>query len=171
LLSKEDAMPKKMMSKHFSEYEMMRSNTASQLNLDNKPNVVQKKNMQNLVDNVLEPARMYIGKPIHVNSGYRSKEVNKAVGGSKTSDHMKGMAADITCTKKKDNKKLFKFLQTLDFKQLIWYYMDEVYPTFIHISFDYENNKKQELFCYLKKDQENGLYTRGYQEYRSIGDD
>ena len=84
-------------------------------------------NLQALVDHVLDPARERLGMPITVNSGYRCPAHNKAVGGVKNSQHLKGEAADITCA---DNKRLAEIIEQLgNFDQLI------VYPTFLHVSY------------------------------------
>ena len=84
-------------------------------------------NLQALVEHVLDPARERLGMPITVNSGYRCPAHNKAVGGVKNSQHLKGEAADITCA---DNKRLAEIIEQLgNFDQLI------VYPTFLHVSY------------------------------------
>ncbi len=100
-------------------------------------------NLYNLCHYVLEPVRIASGLPIHVNSGYRCYHLNKCVGGSPTSQHLKGQAADITCS---DNLTLFRCLQTLEFDQLIWYGDRNHAPRFIHVSFSSGNNRKMLLF-------------------------
>lgn len=92
---------------------------------------------------VLDPLRDAYGKPIRVNSGYRSPALNKAVKGSKTSQHVKGQAADITGGNKQENKKLFELAQELNlpYCQLI----DERGFTWVHISYDKNNVKRQIL--------------------------
>ena len=73
-----------------------------------------------LVDNVLDPLREWYGKPITVNSGYRCPELNVAVKGSKTSQHMKGEAADIDTGDRQQNKLLFEYIRkNLPYDQLI----------------------------------------------------
>ena len=81
--------------KYFTLKELTRSTTATAKGIDNTPTPEVEKNLTLLVENVLDPLREIYGKPITVNSGYRCPELNKAVGGSKTSDHVKGFAADI----------------------------------------------------------------------------
>ena len=101
--------------------------------------------MNGLIDNVLDPLREAYGKPVTVTSGYRCEVLNKAVGGSKTSEHMKGMAADIVGTPntKEENKRLFNLIQELEipFTQLI----DEKNFSWVHVSYDSCNVKKQVL--------------------------
>ena len=94
-------------------------------------------NLQALVDHVLDPARERLGMPITVNSGYRCPAHNKAVGGVKNSQHLKGEAADITCA---DNKKLAEIIEQLDnFDQLI------VYPTFLHVSYKRQGVNRESI--------------------------
>jgi hypothetical protein len=79
------------LSEHFTLAELTKTNTG----LDNEPNNEAVMNLKRLVTTVLEPLRLHIGKPIIVNSGYRSQAVNAKVGGSRTSSHLNGLAADI----------------------------------------------------------------------------
>jgi len=79
------------LSKHFNLAELIKTNVRQ---FDNMPNMTAIDNLQLLVDNVLQPVRDHFG-PVVVTSGYRSPDVNKAIGGSATSDHCKGMAADF----------------------------------------------------------------------------
>lgn len=129
--------------KYFTIDELLRSDTADRLRIDNRCTPEQEERLKELVDNVLDPLREAYGKPIRVNSGYRCPQLNKAVKGSPTSDHMKGMAADITAGSIKENKRLFELIQWLDlpFKQLI----DEKGFSWVHVSYDKENLKHQVL--------------------------
>ena len=69
---------------------------------------------------MLDPLREWYGKPITVNSGYRCPELNVAVKGSKTSQHMKGEAADIDTGDRQQNKLLFEYIRkNLPYDQLI----------------------------------------------------
>ncbi len=108
----------------------------------NVPSTVERIALKQLAVNVLQPLRDAYGKPITVNSGYRSPLVNKSVGGVPTSQHVKGEAADITGGSKEENKILFEIIRdTLDFDQLI----DEKNYTWIHISYKTKGNRKQIL--------------------------
>lgn len=78
-------------SQHFTNREMCRTSTG----LDNQPSPVIEDNLIYLVQKVLEPARLKLGEPIRITSGYRSPEVNAAVGGVQNSYHKYGLAADI----------------------------------------------------------------------------
>jgi len=83
------------LSPHFSLAEMTRSEAATRKGFDNTPNQEQTENLKALCANILEPIRAAVGKPIRVNSGFRGEKANASIGGSKTSQHCKGEAADI----------------------------------------------------------------------------
>lgn len=133
------------MGKYFTIAEMVKSETADRRCIDNRLPKALIGNVNGLIDNVLDPLREAYGKPVTVTSGYRCEVLNKAVGGSKTSEHMKGMAADIVGTPntKEENKRLFNLIQELDlpFTQLI----DEKNFSWVHVSYDSCNVKKQVL--------------------------
>lgn len=119
--------------KYFTIKELCSSSTAKQKGINNTPNSEVVNNLEQLVDYLLDPLRERYGKPITVNSGYRCSALNKAVNGSKTSQHLKGLAADITAGSAAKNKTLFNLAIELDlpFDQLI----DEKNYKWIHISF------------------------------------
>ena len=79
------------LSEHFTLAELTKTGTG----LDNTPSAEAIMNLKRLCVMVLEPLRLHLKKPVIVNSGYRSQEVNAKVGGSRTSSHMNGLAADI----------------------------------------------------------------------------
>lgn len=128
--------------KYFTITELCKSNTAVQKGIDNTPNQQIIDNLKQLVLNILDPLREAYGKPIIVNSGYRSVELNRAINGAKSSQHLKGQAADITGESKENNKKLFELIQSLQlpYDQLI----DEQNFSWIHVSFS-DNPRKQIL--------------------------
>lgn len=84
------------MSLHFSAEELCRSDSAMRLCIDNTPDAVTLANMAVLMAG-MEQVRELLGGAIFISSGYRSPALNTAVGGSKTSDHVQGYAADFTC--------------------------------------------------------------------------
>ena len=94
------------MKSYFTIEELCYSYTAEQQGIDNTPSKEIKENLKELID-FLNPMREAWGSPIIINSGYRCPELNKAVGGSKTSVHMKGWAADIY----PQNNKMSEFKQ------------------------------------------------------------
>lgn len=129
--------------KYFTIGELMRSETASAKGIDNRIPKAVLPNVINLIEKVLDPLREEYGKPIRVTSGYRCDELNRAVKGSATSHHCKGMAADIVGTPatKDENKRLFYMIQSLrlPFTQLI----DEGNFSWVHVSLDPDNVKRQ----------------------------
>lgn len=129
--------------RNFTIQELTASTTAEAKKINNDPTPEAAENLKLLVDKVLDPLRDAYGKPIRVNSGYRSPALNAAVKGSKTSQHVKGQAADITGGSKQENKKLFDLAQELNlpYCQLI----DERGFTWVHISYDKNNVKRQIL--------------------------
>lgn len=132
--------------KYFTIEELTRSATATTRGIDNTPTPEIKANLERLVDKVLDGLREIYGKPITVNSGYRCPELNKAVGGSKTSDHMNGFAVDITASSKKENAILFQIIKdNFDFDQLIWEKGNSEYPDWVHVSYNPNRLRKQVL--------------------------
>ena len=83
------------LSEHFTLEEMLHSNTAEKKHIENRINAVEVNNLVRLCEAVLEPLREHFGVPIKINSGFRCKALNKAVGGAPNSYHTKGRAVDI----------------------------------------------------------------------------
>lgn len=124
--------------KYFTIKELSNTNTG----LPNIPPYEVQKNLEALVENVLDPLRAKYGKPICVNSGYRSSAVNTKVKGAKNSDHLYGFAADITAGNKVENKKLFELIRdNFEYKQLI----NEYNYSWVHVSWQKGANRKQIL--------------------------
>lgn len=115
----------------------------SQKGIDNTPTPEARKNLQQLIDNVLNPAREAYGQPIFVSSGYRSPAVNKAVGGVSNSQHMKGQAADLqTRQGTQANRALFNIIKRQgNFDQLI----NEYNYSWVHVSYNPNGNRGQIL--------------------------
>lgn len=89
------------LSPNFVLGEFTRSTTATQLGLPNTPNSAQLENLRKLAVEVLEPVRGVVGAPLRITSGFRTPELNAALGNagyaaSDTSQHMEGNAADFT---------------------------------------------------------------------------
>lgn len=128
--------------KYFTIDELCRSEKARQLGIKNIPTNDIVDSLSDLVENVLDPARTKFGKPIIVNSGYRCPELNKAIGGAPTSQHVKGEAADITAGNKENNKCLFEIIRdNLQYDQLI----NEHDFSWVHVSYCKDRNRKQVL--------------------------
>ena len=140
------------LSKNFSLAEFTESNTAIRNGIDNNPTAEHIHNLVELCENVLQPLRDRIGSSIRVTSGYRSEALNTAIGGSKTSDHSHGRAADIKLVINGVNisDELYHGIKAMGvpFKQLIWEFGDDDTPQWVHIAFDKDNNKMQCLKAY-----------------------
>lgn len=132
--------------KHFTLKELTRTSTG----LANTPSSEVIKRLETLVEKVLDPLREEYGAPIYVNSGYRSPEVNRKVGGARTSQHLKGEAVDFRCD---DMAWCFLFIKTyLDFDQLIWEYGNTEQPQWIHVSYRADGkNRRQVLYKGVKR--------------------
>lgn len=129
-------------SKHISIHEAITSPTALRLGIDNTPSPEVLATMKLTAKNVFEPLREWYGKPIRINSFYRSAALNKAVKGSRTSQHIIGEAIDISAGSKVENKKLFDWLiKNVTFDQVI----NEYDFTWVHVSYKKTGNRKQVL--------------------------
>lgn len=127
--------------KYFRLSEFFNSAKAQELGINNTtsdPAVIA--NIEALVDNILDPLREAWGKPITVNSGYRCAALNRAVCGSPSSQHTKGMAADITTGNRADNRRLFQMIvdMKLPYDQLI----DEKNFAWVHVSYSPRNRRQ-----------------------------
>lgn len=135
------------LTNNFSLKELTVSDTATRLGLDNTPNETVTANLKTLAENILQPIREHYGKSVKVNSGYRAPEVNAAVGGSKTSDHCKGQAADIEITGVA-NGDLAKYIaENFKFTQVILEFYTQGIPDsgWVHVSYDSNDLKCQTL--------------------------
>jgi hypothetical protein len=135
------------LTKNFTLSEMTKTETALRHDMDNSPDQTAISNLQALAVHVLQPVRDHYGKGVKVNSGYRSPDVNAKVGGSKTSDHCRGMAADIEIPGV-PNAELAEWIRSnLLFTQVILEFYTQGVPDsgWVHVSYDHENLKKQAL--------------------------
>ena len=135
------------LSANFSLHEMCKSETAIRMGFDNTPDDEATENLRLLCEKVLQPVRDHYGKGVKVNSAYRSPESNAAVGGSKTSDHCKGMAADIEIPGVANADLAQWIMDNLEYTQLILEFYTPGIPDsgWVHVSYDHNNLKKQEL--------------------------
>lgn len=136
---------------HFTLEEMTRSATAVALGIDNTPDTEAVENLKNLCTEVLEPLRQWAGVPVIVSSGYRSPELNRAVGGVPHSQHRKGEAADIRIPNLTEGRKYLEFiLDHCRFDQLIWEH-DRHGTHWIHVSCRRQGNRQTFIPRLLKK--------------------
>lgn len=135
------------LSKNFSLAEFTKSETAIRKGLDNTPTPEVIQNLQKLVDNVIQPVREHYGKSVKINSGYRAPEVNASVGGSKTSDHCKGQAADIEIAGVANGDLAQYIVDNYKFTQVILEFYTKGVPDsgWVHVSYDPANLKCQAL--------------------------
>ena len=135
-----------MISKHISYHEGTYSQTGVRRDLDNTPDDDQLKHMEEVAENLFEPLREWVGGPIKINSFFRGKPVNTAIGGSRKSQHMKGQAIDIDDTfGHKTNAEMYHYVKdNLDFDQLIWEFGTDKNPNWLHISWvSHRPNRKK----------------------------
>ena len=142
-----------MISKHISLREGVFSQTATRRDLDNTPNEEQLENMKLIGEKVFEPLREWVGGPIKINSFFRGLPLNTAIGGAKSSQHMKGQAIDIDDTfGHATNAQMYNFIkENLNFDQMIWEFGDDENPNWVHISYvSPEENRNRCLLAYKK---------------------
>ena len=134
------------LSPHFTIEEMIKSQTALRLGLDNSPGPEELEALVDLCEFGLEPIRNHYQRPVIVGSGFRAPAVNKAIGSRRTSQHTKGQAADIEIPGL-DNLELYYWAAAnLDFDQLILeYYSGEPSSGWVHVSYVGSENRGQTL--------------------------
>lgn len=139
------------LSKNLTLNEVTKSRTAINLGIKNEPNAEQLENLKTIANEVFQKIRDHFDVPIKISSGFRSEALNKKVGGSKTSDHMKGCALDIdmdgsTFAAYVANWEIFNYIRkNLQFRQLIWEFGDANNPDWVHVSYVKGDNKKEVL--------------------------
>jgi len=133
-------------SKNFSLSEMVKSATAVRLGVDNSPSSIHLVNLTHLAIHILQPVRDQFGV-ITINSGYRSPALNAKVGGSKTSQHCNGQAADFESFSTPNPDLALWITKNLDFDQIILEFYDGVDPNsgWVHCSYNLMGNRKKIL--------------------------
>ena len=134
------------LSENFTLREFTKSQTASRKNIDNTPSDTVVRNAFILAENVLQPVRDYFGTTI-ITSGYRSVELNRAIGGSDDSQHCSGQAADIEVPGTSTAELALWIQKNLDYDQLIleFYTPKDVNSGWVHVSYDCNGNRKEDL--------------------------
>ncbi len=137
------------LTEHFALEEFTRSETAERRHIRNEPNKQIAEKLKALCLNILEPLRQAYGKAIHISSGYRCLELNRAIGSKDTSQHIKGEACDISQGRKSENLKLFRLIQDLGlpFDQLIW----EGGGRWIHVSHKANGHNRGQILYLVKE--------------------
>jgi len=147
------------LSNNFNLVEFTKSQTAERKGIANNPNQLQIFAMESLCHNILERVRAAFGKPVMINSGYRSPELCEAIGSKPTSQHCDGEAADIEIYGV-SNYDLAKYIENnLNFDQLILECWDGVQPNsgWVHVSYVNDEANRKDVLTYTKA---NG-YTKG----------
>ena len=134
------------LSENFSLNEFTKSQTATRHNIDNTPSMTEILNLKSLCESVLQPVRNNFQKPMIISSGFRCKELNTKIGGSATSQHVIGQAADIEVLGV-TNLELSDWIHhNLNYDQLILEFYNEKegpHSGWVHVSFDKTNNKHE----------------------------
>jgi len=126
------------LSKHVTLKEFQASGIATLRNVNNEMNATQIESAKLLCENVFEPLRIHLNRPIEISSGFRSVQVNKMIGGASTSQHTKGEAMDLQI-----GAKGFNFIKDkLQFDQLIWEFGNDENPAWVHVSYSSKNRKQ-----------------------------
>jgi len=141
-------------SEHLDLSEVTRSETAKRKGVSNEPTPEHLENFKKLAENVFEPIRKHFGVPIHISSGYRSKALNAAIGGSATSQHCKGEAIDIDMdgsSKGVTNKMVFDYIKAnIKFDQMIWEFGTDTAPDWVHVSYSSDGKQRGQILKAVK---------------------
>ena len=146
------------LTQHFSLAEFVRSATAQKLGIDNSLDTSAKadqtivRNLKALSENILEPLRNYACQPIVISSGYRCPALNKAVGGSKMSQHLTGEACDIHIPSISQGRLWLEWIMdNTSFDQLIWE-RNKGGTHWIHVSYKADPTKNRQQVIRMRKD-------------------
>ena len=138
------------LTRNFTYEELCRSDVAKRRGINNRPRTKEEEkrvieNLKALCMEVLQPLRDFLGKPVVISSGYRCPELNKAVGGVKNSQHMKGEAADIHVENTEHLLKIMHFIMDeTDFDQVIWE-RNRAGTQWVHVSYKREGVNRHQV--------------------------
>jgi hypothetical protein len=140
------------LSKNLALSEVTRSETAKRKGISNMPTPEHIENFKKLAENVFQPIRDHFGVPIRISSGYRSKALNTAVGGSLSSQHCSGEAIDIDMDGTSiTNKQIFDFVKdNLNFDQMIWEFGTDKNPDWVHVSYESTGKQRKQILKAVK---------------------
>ena len=148
--TEEVVIPDGYLSPHFSLEEMVKSHTAVRLKIDNTPTPTHQKALKSLCMAILEPCRKHFDRSITPSSGYRSKELCKAIGSKVTSQHAKGRAVDFEVSGV-SNLVLAEWIRdNLEFDQLILEFYDPDKPNrgWVHCSYRADGKNRKQFLSY-----------------------
>jgi len=142
------------LSEHLDLAEVTRSDSAKRKGINNMPTPEHIENFKKLAENIFEPIRKHFGVPIMISSGYRSKALNTAIGGSLTSQHCTGEAIDIDMDGTANgvtNKMVFDYIKdNLSFDQLIFEFGTKDAPDWVHVSFETTGKQRKQILRAVK---------------------
>jgi hypothetical protein len=140
------------LSTNLSLAEVTRSETAKRRGISNMPTPEHIENFKKLAVNIFQPIREHFGKPILISSGYRSAELNKAIGGSLSSQHSSGEAIDIDMDGTDiTNAQIFNYIKdNLNFDQMIWEFGTDANPDWVHVSFAANRSQRKQILVAKK---------------------
>lgn len=150
------------LSKNLTLQEVTKSNTATRLGINNTPSREVIENLKQIAKHVFQPLRDFYGVPIGVSSGYRSKALNAAINGSKTSQHMSGQALDIDADiyGRISNKQIFEYIKNnLKFDQMIWEFGDDNNPDWVHVSYKHNDENRGRILRARRNSKGEVYYT------------
>jgi zinc D-Ala-D-Ala carboxypeptidase len=138
------------LSEHLDLSEVTRSESAKRNGISNMPTEQHIANFKLLAENVFEPIRNNFRCPIHISSGYRSVELNRAIkGSSATSQHCTGEAIDVDMDGSANgvtNKMVFDYIKdNLEFDQLIWEFGTKENPDWVHVSYESTGKQRKQI--------------------------
>jgi zinc D-Ala-D-Ala carboxypeptidase len=137
------------LSEHLDLSEVTRSESAKRKGISNMPTEAHIANFKLLAEKIFEPIRTHFRCPIIISSGYRSKELNAAIGGSLTSQHCQGEAIDIDMDGTPNgvtNRMVFDYIKdNLEFDQLIYEFGDSNNPDWVHVSYESSGKQRKQI--------------------------
>lgn len=140
------------LSENLTLAEAIRSESAKRLGVSNMPTPEHIENGKVVAEKVFQPIRNHFKQPIHISSFYRSKALNSAIGGSKSSQHctMEAMDIDMDGTSI-TNKQVFDYIKAnLEFDQLIWEFGTKNNPDWVHVSYSVKGPQRKQILTATK---------------------
>lgn len=148
------------LSEHLDLSEVVRSESAKRKGISNMPTPEHIANFKVLAEKIFEPIRVHFRCPIVVSSGYRSKELNQAIGGSNSSQHCTGEAIDLDMDGTPhgvSNRMVFDYIKNnLEFDQLIYEFGNSENPDWVHVSYESTGKQRKQV---LRASRINGKTT------------
>ena len=149
------------LSKHFKLKEITKSQIAARNGINNTPHSGDVKNLENLCYEILEPVRAKFDKPVTINSGFRSLEVNRKLGSSDSSQHTKGQAVDFEIAGIPNIKVAYWLVNNVDFDQCILEFYNpesgDENAGWIHVSYNEKGANRKQVLTFDGKSYSNGL--------------